>query len=318
MMMTKVEVSRLHTLKGHRDAVYTLEAGKESHQIFSGSGDGMVVEWNLANPEEGELIAKLPHSVYALHYLSDEGLLVAGHNYEGIHFLDAHQKKEVKSLKMTTAAIFDIQSFEENLFVATGDGMITVIDHEQMVIRAKLHEAEKSARSIVVNPARKEFAVAYSDHYIRIFDVETFQLKQAWEAHTNSVFTLAYTPDFKFLLSGSRDARLKVWDVDAGYLQIQEIVAHMYAINHIVFSPNGKHFVTCSMDKSIKVWDAEEMRLLKVIDKARHAGHGTSVNKLLWSSFSNQLVSASDDRTLSVWDLFFKLNNKNDHENHTD
>jgi WD40 repeat protein len=139
--------------------------------------------------------------------------------------------------------------------------------------------------------------------------VDTFQVKQEWEAHTNSVFTLAYTPDFKILLSGSRDARLKVWDVEAGYLQIQEIVAHMYAINHIVFSPNGKHFVTCSMDKSIKVWDAEEMKLLKVIDKARHAGHGTSVNKLLWSSFSNQLVSASDDRTLSVWDLFFKLNN---------
>src|SRR6478735_2735056 len=176
MMMTKVEVSRLHTLKGHHDAVYTLEAGKESHQIFSGSGDGMVVAWNLTNPEEGELIAKLPHSVYALHYLPDEGLLVAGHNYEGIHFIDVHQKKEVKSLKMTTAAIFDIKSFEKNLFVATGDGMITVIDHEQMVIRAKLHEAEKSARSIVVNPVRKEFVVAYSDNHIRIFDIETFQL----------------------------------------------------------------------------------------------------------------------------------------------
>src|SRR4051812_3153839 len=102
MMTTQIEVLRLHTLKGHRDAVYTLEAGKESHEVFSGSGDGMVVAWNLMNPEEGELIAKLPHSVYALHYLPDEELLVAGHNYEGIHFIDVRQKKEVKSLKMTT------------------------------------------------------------------------------------------------------------------------------------------------------------------------------------------------------------------------
>jgi WD40 repeat protein len=62
------------------------------------------------------------------------------------------------------------------------------------------------------------------------------------------------------------------------------------------------------MDKSIKVWDLREMRLLKVIDKARHAGHGTSVNKLLWSSFGNQLVSGSDDRSISVWDIQFDSN----------
>jgi WD40 repeat protein len=59
------------------------------------------------------------------------------------------------------------------------------------------------------------------------------------------------------------------------------------------------------MDKSIKVWDAQNLRLLKVIDKGRHAGHGTSVNKLLWTSFNNQLLSASDDRTISAWDLLF-------------
>jgi WD40 repeat protein len=53
------------------------------------------------------------------------------------------------------------------------------------------------------------------------------------------------------------------------------------------------------------VWDTNEMKLLKVIDKARHTGHGTSVNKLLWTSFQNQLISASDDRTISVWDIQF-------------
>jgi WD40 repeat protein len=59
------------------------------------------------------------------------------------------------------------------------------------------------------------------------------------------------------------------------------------------------------MDKSIKVWNSNEFKLLKVIDKARHAGHGTSVNKLVWTSFNNQLVSASDDRTLSIWQIIF-------------
>ena len=59
------------------------------------------------------------------------------------------------------------------------------------------------------------------------------------------------------------------------------------------------------MDKSIKVWDAESFKLLKVIDRARHAGHGTSINKLQWTNFHNQIVACSDDRSISVWKLHF-------------
>jgi WD40 repeat protein len=62
------------------------------------------------------------------------------------------------------------------------------------------------------------------------------------------------------------------------------------------------------MDKSIKIWDLQEMKLLKVIDRARHAGHRTSVNKLLWTDFNNQLLSGSDDRSISVWDIQFENN----------
>jgi WD40 repeat protein len=83
------------------------------------------------------------------------------------------------------------------------------------------------------------------------------------------------------------------------------VAAHLFAINHIAFSPSGEYFATASMDKSIKIWKADELKLLKVIDKGRHAGHGTSVNKLVWTDFKNQLVSASDDRTISVWNLTF-------------
>ncbi|PIQ20460.1 MAG: hypothetical protein COW65_14840, partial [Cytophagales bacterium CG18_big_fil_WC_8_21_14_2_50_42_9] len=72
-----------------------------------------------------------------------------------------------------------------------------------------------------------------------------------------------------------------------------------------------QYFATCSMDKSIKVWHAQSFKLLKVIDKARHAGHGTSVNKLFWSDRQNSLVSCSDDRTVSVWNLNFSLRYEN-------
>jgi WD40 repeat protein len=302
--MSKVQVTRLHSLTGHRDAIYTLAASSSEAKFFSGAGDGMIVAWDLHAPEQGELIAKLPNSVYALHHNDESEMLVAGHNFDGIHLLDWRNKKEIGSLQFTRAAIFDIHQLDERLVIATGDGAVTAIDLKNLVVADRVQHSEKNTRTIAVNSATGDVAVGYSDSFIRIFD-RKLKLKQEWQAHGNSIFTLRYTPDQKTLISGSRDARLKLWDVSNGYEQMEEVVAHMYAINHLEFSPDGKHFVTCSMDKSIKVWDLAQVRLLKVIDRARHAGHGTSVNKLLWTRFNNQLVSASDDRTLSVWQIIF-------------
>ena len=301
--MNPVKVEKIHTLTGHRDCVYTLESSGNDDHFFSAGGDGMVVDWDLNKPEEGDLIAKLPNSIYALHTIPNSNLLIAGHNYEGIHVLDWKSRKEVASLKLSSAAIFDINSFESDLLIASGEGMLTIVDFENLVIKKKLLISEKSARVLAINSLTGEVAIGFSDHFIRIFSLGDYQLKHEFKAHQNSVFALSYTSDYRFLISGSRDARLKAWDATAGYKQTGEVAAHLFAINHISFSPSGEHFATGSMDKSIKVWKTDELKLLKVIDKARHAGHGTSVNKLLWTSFKNQLVSASDDRTVSVWDI---------------
>jgi len=303
--MSTIQVSKLHTLTGHRDCVYTVVPSSQNSTIFSGSGDGMVVAWDLNAPESGHVIAKLPNSVYALHYHHPSGRLIAGQNFEGIHLLDWENKKEMGSLQLTKAAIFDIQSVGDDAFIAAGDGFLYKVKLSTLSISAKVQASEKSARCIAIHERNGEVAVGYSDHWIRVFDMNTLALKYEWKAHENSVFTVRYSPGGNLLLSGSRDARLKTWDVSAQYQQRGEVVAHLFAINHLDFSPDGKHFVTCSMDKSLKVWNFEELKLLKVIDRARHAGHGTSVNKVLWTSHHNQVVSASDDRTLSVWNIIF-------------
>jgi len=301
--MSTIQVKKIHSLTGHQDCVYTLAASESVRHFFSSGGDGMVVRWDLGNPEEGELIAKLPNSVYALQLLPDSDHLIAGHNYEGIHVLNWKEKKEVSSLQVTKAAIFDIKAYERDLLIAAGEGLLVVVDLDQMEIKKRLVASRQNARALAINKVQGEVAVGFSDHYIRVFSLNDYKLKYEFKAHQNSVFALSYTHDFKFLFSGSRDARIKVWDVESGYKQTGEVAAHLFAINDLVFSPSGEYFATASMDKSIKIWKAAELQLLKVIDKGRHAGHGTSVNKLLWTSFNNQLISASDDRTVSVWDL---------------
>ncbi len=303
--MSAVQVNKLHSFTGHRDCVYTLQGGEQPNLFFSGAGDGMVVLWDLQNPGDGELMAKLPNSIYSLHHLADKKLLVVGQNFSGIHLIDYQNKSELASLQLTASYIFDIQSFNNDLVIATGDGSVIIVDLEAWTLKKSISLSDKSARAIAINPTRGEVAIGYSDHAIRIFSLGDYALKQEIKAHDNSVFTLSYSPDGDYLFSGARDARLKVWEVNSNYALAAEVAAHLYAINHLTFSPDGTLFATASMDKSIKVWRTKNVELLKVIDKGRHAGHGTSVNKLLWTSFNNQLVSASDDRTISAWDLLF-------------
>jgi len=312
-MRTSINVQKIATLIGHRDCVYTLAASGQENIFYSAGGDGMVVAWDLNNPDKGELIAKVTTSVYALQWLPEQQVLVVGHNQNGLHIIDVVGKKEIKTVPLPGGAFFDItySGQHQRLYVGAADGSLTMLTTPDFRISRVERYAVKSVRSIAINEVRNELAVGYSDNFIRILEADTLKLKYAFEAHSNSVFTVAFTPDGEFLLSGSRDAHLRVWQPDNGYQEHTAIVAHLFTINHLVFSPNGNYFATCSMDKSVKIWDAKTFRLLKVIDKARHAGHGTSVNKLFWPARVNSLVSCSDDRTISVWDLNFNLRYEN-------
>ncbi len=299
-MQSKIEVEKLHTFTGHRDSIYSIQLDVSRRFLFSASGDGMIVKWDLENPQNGEVIAKVPNSIYAMHFLNSVNLLLAAQNYEGIHLLDWQNKREVKSLKLANTYIFDIKSFNDLMFIASGDGLVTVINLTNWSIIAKINGSSKSARTIAINPLTHELAIGYSDYYIRIYDLYNYTKKYEWMAHQNSVFSLEYSQDFKTLWSASRDARINTWQVNNGYSFGQKIAAHLYAINSLAFSPNGKNFATGSMDKSVKIWESNTLQLLKVLDKARHAGHGTSVNKVLWTD-NNHILSAGDDRTINYW-----------------
>ncbi|GMQ31068.1 WD40 repeat domain-containing protein [Algoriphagus confluentis] len=301
--MAKIQVNKLHTLTGHNDCIYALTEGSDPRFFYTGAGDGMVVEWDMDRPKDGKLIAKLPNSVYALEVDRERNLLFIGHNFEGIHVIDLNENKELWSLKLTDQAIFDIKVYGHLVLVATGDGVLIILDLENRAVKQHIKLSSKSIRVMSIAPVKKHLALGLSDHTIKILDLNaSFEPIANLVGHTNSVFALGYSPDESILVSGARDAHLKFWNAEDYRLE-ENVVAHLFAINFLSFREDGKWLVTCSMDKSIKVWDPENYKLLKVIDKARNAGHGTSINKILWNTYNNQVVSVSDDRTISIWQI---------------
>ena len=298
-------VAKIATLAGHRDAVYALTGGTGG-AVYSGSADGMVVGWDAAEPaRDGELMARVQNSVYALRHLPELNLLVLGHNFQGIQAIDLARKQLAHATALPPVAIFEIVFSEsrQRLYVGLGDGTLAVLTLPDFRLEKLLRLADKSLRCLALHEGRGELAVGSSDTRTRILDLDSLETKFTLGESTNSVFSVAYSPDGACLFTAGRDAQIRTWDVAAAYALTTTVPAHMYTIHHLAFSPDGRYLASCSLDKSIKLWDAATLTLLRVLDRARAAGHGTSVNRLVWPGTENRLVSCSDDRSLAVWQL---------------
>jgi len=297
--MSKIEAKKLHTFLGHNESIYTLHP-IDDHRFISSGGDGMIVLWDLTSPNEGEVIVKIPNSIYALNYDAKESCIYAGQNGEGIHKIDLEAKKEVKSIQLGDHQIFDIQWVNDHLWVGLSNGEVVVLSKE-LAVETRVNYAKDRIRSI--QQFDNQVALGCSDNLIRIVNPENMEVQFELKGHKNSVFTADFHPSGKYLISAGRDAHLKVWDSQTDFLLRESIAAHLYTINDLIFRPDGRYFITASMDKAIKLWDAHNFRLIKVLDKHRHAGHGNSVNKLLWMDYRDLLVSCSDDRSISIWEI---------------
>jgi WD40 repeat protein len=293
--LSTLQIERIDTFSGHRGPVYALEKGVDS-LFYSAGSDGWVVQWNLAKPDVGKVIAQVEGSVYAMK-LDTSGILWIGHNYEGIQGIQVDDQTQVFAIPTKGLSIFSITFVGSNAWIGHNEGLITVVDLATKGVIKHIKASSTSVRSFCVL-ADDRVAAGYTDGFVRVFDAD-FQLIHTFKAHDSSVFSLQSRGGE--LYSVGKDARIKRWSKD--FQLLNEVIGHIYAIHDIQFSPDGKWFATASMDKTVKVWESETLTLLKVLDASRHGGHKNSVNKLIWSSFNDLLVSASDDKNLSIWKI---------------
>lgn len=303
-MNKKITTQKIATLTGHNSSIFSVIPYSAPHLFLSGAGDGWIVEWNFNDPEMGQLVAKVETQIFSLCYLADANKVVAGNMNGGVHWVDLANPTETKNVLQHEKGVFAIQQIGDTLLTAGGAGMLTRWDISQQKTIESLHLSNQSLRCIAYSKLRKEIAIGASDHNIYLLDADTLAIKQTIKAaHENSVFTIKYSQNNQFLISGGRDAHLRVRDLEQGGKEISFQPAHWYTINDIAFHPKAPIFATASRDKTIKIWHAETYELLKVIETVRDQGHLNSVNRLFWSTFKEYLVSCGDDRSIMIWDI---------------
>ncbi len=65
--------------------------------------------------------------------------------------------------------------------------------------------------------------------------------------------SVAISSDNKFIVSGSRDYTIRVWDRELG-AKIRELKGHNWIVDSVVISSDNKYIVSGSSDKTIIVW----------------------------------------------------------------
>jgi G protein beta subunit-like protein len=77
-----------------------------------------------------------------------------------------------------------------------------------------------------------------------------------FDGHQGNVTSLAWHCDAKWLVTGSEDGTLKIWDTRTS--RPQRVYDHRNAVNDVVVHPNQGELVSCDQGGSVKVWDLSE------------------------------------------------------------
>lgn len=115
--------------------------------------------------------------------------------------------------------------------------------------------------------------------------------------HTGNIYSIAYSPDGKYALSGSLDKTLKLWDISTGK-EIRTFLGHTGSVNSVAFSPDGKYAVSAGEDNTLKVWDVSTS---KEIRQLIAEGIGYGIKSVSISPDGRYALSAGD--AIKQWDI---------------
>ncbi|KAJ2924132.1 hypothetical protein H1R20_g12960, partial [Candolleomyces eurysporus] len=116
--------------------------------------------------------------------------------------------------------------------------------------------------------------------------------------HSDYVRSVAFSPDGKYIVSGSDDNTIRLWDAHTGQPALEPITEQSGWVRSVAFSPDGKYIVSGSDDKTIRLWDAQTGQpALEPIEE-----HTDWVRSVAFSPDGKYIFSGSEDKTLQMWE----------------
>ena len=260
----------IHTLVGHTDAVQTIVVSPDGRYLASSSLDRTIRIWDLQS-------LTCTHTL--LQNRGSDDLRVKG-SCSLVFSPDSRQL--ISGNDRACLQIWDI---------ATG-------------IDRTLSAHPNRIQSVAICQVHYLIATA-CEHKIRIWDLHTGKCLHTIIAHYLPAICLAFSPDGRYLASGSMDKTVKIWDTSS-WECLQILTGHQSLTITVAFSPTpittgnstDYQLIVGSGDRLIKRWNITTGECLQT-----YTGHTNWVWSIAYTPCGSRIVSAGEDETIKIWNV---------------
>jgi WD40 repeat protein len=295
------------TIGWQTGAIHALSFSADGERVISGSIDGTVKAWDLANGRE-TFSVKHPGGVFGM-ALSPDGHRLASAGFDRtVRMWDAVSGGEILALTGHTGAIKSLSFSPDGRRLASAGegGTVKIWDAAAGQALFTLSKHMGGVNGVAFRPSDGALLASCSgDRTVRVWNAETGQEVRVLTGHAAAVNKVAFSPDGRWIASASADATVKVWDVATG-TEILILKGHSGEIKAVIFNPDGSRIATGGHDATVKLWDARTGLETLTLD-ARDASDpqipgATEVDAIAFSKDGTRLASAGNDQRVKVWD----------------
>jgi WD40 repeat protein len=144
-----------------------------------------------------------------------------------------------------------------------------------------------------------------------------YKLHTTFSGHTSMVRSVKFSPDGKFVVSGSVDSTVMIWNKLDG--KIVQTLKHPSGITYLDYSAKGDFIVTSSYDGKARLWSVSDGKLLKEFGNHKNilwtvtispdgkyiAGAGEEAAVIIWDLYTGNEVHRLRGHTLNIWSVRF-------------
>ncbi|WP_293166479.1 serine/threonine-protein kinase [Okeania sp. SIO2C9] len=204
----------INTIIGLNGQVNAVAISPDGQTLASVGSDRLMKLWNIQT--SSRMLTWIPDKEYevnALAFSRDGTIVISGSNDGTIRLWNISTGIRRQTLEGHTKAVNTVVVSPDNQTLASGseDGTIRLWNLKTGKKESVIKPNIAAVKSIVFTPNHQKIVAAGEN--ITIWDLITEEKLQTLIGHSESISSLAITPDGKTLVSGSADQTIKVWRI---------------------------------------------------------------------------------------------------------